>query len=125
MRKYRALVPVLPHSFLGTQLKAADFSFFNVADALEVIKADIVKEIMRTTRGYSAEDLVFNFSEDFPRSFTHGALLIAECLADYYRTGQLVVYEYTRESREPVEHCIKLFAVTEDDVVRLLLYLQG
>ena len=40
-----------------------------------------------------------------------GALLIAECLADYYRTGELVVYEYVVKNYDPVEHHIKEFVV--------------
>ena len=110
---------------VGTQLKAAGFSSFSVADALEVIKADIMEEIRRANRGCSAEDLVFYFSENFPRNFTQGALLIAECLADYYRTGDLVVYEYVGENYDPVEHHIKDFVVTETDLKLLLDELQS
>ena len=110
---------------VGTQLKAADFSSFRVADALEVIKADIMEEIRRANRGCSAEDLVFYFSENFPCNFTQGALLIAECLADYYRTGELVVYDYVGENYDPVEHHIKDFVVTEADLKLLLDELQS
>ena len=65
-------------TIIATQLKAADFAAFNVADALEVIKSDIMEEIRKANRGCSAADLVFYFSENFPQHFTHGALLIAE-----------------------------------------------
>ena len=110
---------------VGTQLKAADFSSFSVADALEVIKADIMEEIRLANLGCSAEDFVFYFSENFPRNFTQGALLIAECLADYYRTGDLLVYEYVGENYDPVEHRIKDFVVTETDLKLLLDELQS
>ena len=70
-------------TIVDTQLKAVNFLTFKVSDALEVIKADIVKEIMCANRGCCASDLVFYFSENFPRNFTQGALLVAECLADY------------------------------------------
>ena len=43
-----------------------------------------------------------------------------ECLADYYRTVKLIVYEYVRESCDPVEHRIKLFVVTQADLKLLL-----
>mgnify|MGYP001101097189 CR=1 FL=1 len=76
---------------LGTiataHLKAVDFAVFNVAEALDVIRADIIEEIRKANRGCYAENLVFNFSESFPQHFTHEALLIAECLADYYLVG--------------------------------------
>ena len=96
------------------------FSTFNVADALEVIKADVIEEIRRANRGCSASDMVFYFSENFPRNFAQGALLIAERLADYYRTGELVVDDYVGENCDPVEHHIKEFVVTEDDLQLLL-----
>ena len=78
-------------TIIDTQLKEADFAAFDVADALEVIKTDIMEEIRRANRGCSAADLVFYFGENFPQSFTQGALLIAECLSDYYHTGKLKV----------------------------------
>ena len=80
----------LLETIVGTQLKAADFSTFNVADALEVIKADIMEKIRQANRGCSASEMVFYFSENFPRNFTQRALLIAECLADYFCTGTCV-----------------------------------
>ena len=112
-------------TIVDTQLKAVNFLTFKVADALEVIKTDIVKEIMRANRGCCAADLVFYFSENFPRNFTQGALLVAECLADYYRTGKLIVYEYTRDSCEPVKRRIRLFVVTEANLKLLLDELQS
>ena len=112
-------------TIVGTQLKAADFSTFIVADALEVIKADIMEEIRRANRGCSALDMVFYFSENFPNRFTQGALLIAECLDDYYRTGELVVYDYIGENYDPVEHRIKEFVITENDLQLLLEELQS
>ena len=78
-------------AIIDTQLKEADFAVFNVSDTLEIIKTDIMEEIRRANRGCSAADLVFYFSENFPQSFTQGALLIAECLSDYYHTGKLKV----------------------------------
>lgn len=42
-----------------------------------------MEEIRRANRDCSAADLVFYFSENFPRNFTQGALLIAEYLAGY------------------------------------------
>ena len=39
-------------TIVDTQLKAVNFLTFKVADALEVVKADIVKEIMRANRGW-------------------------------------------------------------------------
>ena len=112
-------------TIVDTQLKEADFATFNAPDALEVIKADIMEEIRKANRGCSAEDLVFYFSENFPHNFTQGALLIAECLDDYYRTGELIVTEYVGENYDPVHHHIKEFAVTEADLKILLEELQS
>ena len=79
-------------TIVDTQLKAVNSLTFKVADALEVIKADIMEEIRRANRGCSVADPVFHFSENFPHNFTQEALLITECLADYYRTGELIIY---------------------------------
>lgn len=111
-------------AIVETQLKAADFAAFHVADALEAVKADIMEEIRLANRGGSAEDLVLYFSEHFPHRFTHGALLIAECLVDYYRTGDLVVTEYAGERHTPVDHHIKEFIISVNDLNTLLSELQ-
>ena len=69
--------------------------------------------------------MVFYFSENFPQKFTHGALLIAECLADYYRTGELIVTEYVGKNYDPINHPIKEFVVTPSDLKILLDELQS
>lgn len=107
-------------TIVAKQLKAVDFATFNVMDALEIIKADIMEEIRKANRGCSAEDLVFYFGISFPQNFTHGALLIAECLADYYRTGELIVTEYVGENYDPVDHHIKEITVTNAELKILL-----
>ena len=112
-------------AIVGTKLKEADFATFNVTDALEVIKADIMEEIRQANRGCSAADLVIYFSQNFPVNFTQGALLIAECLDDYYRTGELIVTEYVGEKYAPVDHHIKEFVITPDDLKILLGELQS
>ena len=115
----------LLRSISKTKLKQTGFATFNVADALDVVTADIMEEIRRANRGCSAENLVFYFGISFPQNFTHGALLIAECLADYYRTGELIVTEYVGENCDPVNHHIKKFVVTSDDLKILLDELQS
>lgn len=37
-------------------------------------------------------------------NFTNAAILVAECLYDYYQTGELVVYDYVGENYDPVEY---------------------
>ena len=112
-------------AIVDRQLKELDFSTFKVADALEIIKADIMEEIRQANRGCSAADMVLFFSERFPYNFTQGALLVAECLADYYRTGELVVYDYVGENYDPVEHRIREFVVTKAELQLLLEELQS
>lgn len=107
-------------TIVATKLKAADFTIFNVADAMDVITADIMEEIRKANRGCSAKDLVFYFGISFPQNFTHGALLIAECLADYYRTGELTVTEYVGENYDSVDHHIKEVTVTDAELKILL-----
>lgn len=106
----------LLETIVNTQLKQADFAAFNVAEALELVKADILSEIRQANRGCSAEKLIFYISANFCQNFTHGAILIAECLADYYQTGELTVIEYIGENYDPVDHSIKEFVVTPADL---------
>lgn len=71
-------------TIVATQLKAVDFYTFNAADALEVIKADIMEEIRKAYRGCSAESL-----------------------ADYYRTGTACITRAT----SPKHNCPRLSPV--------------
>lgn len=104
----------------ATKLKAANFATFNVAEAIDVITAEIMEEIRKANRGISAEKQVYYFGINFPGRFTHGALLIAECLADYYHTGELIVTEYVGENYNPVDHHIKEVTVTDAELKILL-----
>lgn len=70
--------------------------------------------------GLPPEKLDYYINANFPRDFTHAALLIAECLADYYRTGELTVTEYIGKNCDPVDHHIKEVTVTKDDLQLLL-----
>ena len=102
-------------TIVGTQLKAVDFAIFNTAEAIELLRQDIMEDIKRTNQGCPPERLDCYINANFPRDFTHAALLIAECLADYYRTGELIVTEYVGENYDPVDHHIKEFVVTPAD----------
>lgn len=112
-------------TIVATKVKAADFATFNVADAFEVIKADIMEEIRKANHSCSAKDLVFYVSMNFTKNFTHGLLLVAECLDDYYRNGKLIVTEYIEEKYDPVDHHIREFVVTPADLKILLDELQS
>ncbi|MCI8917145.1 MAG: hypothetical protein HFF26_10875, partial [Oscillospiraceae bacterium] len=48
-----------------------------------------------------------------------------ECLYDYYQTGELVVYDYVGENYDPIEHHIKNFIVTGNDLPPLLAELES
>ena len=58
-------------------------------------------------------------------NFTNTALLIVECLYDYYQTGELVVYDYFGENYDSVKYHIKSFIVTEMDLPPLLAELKS
>ena len=103
-----------------TQLKKVNFSTFNVAEAMDVLRQDILEDIKRTNRGCPPEKLDYYINANFPRDFAQAALLIAECLADYYRTGELIVTEYVGENYDPVDHHIKGVTVTNAELKILL-----
>ena len=68
--------------------------------------------------------LLYYINVNFHDYFTNGALLIAECLADYYRTGALAITEYTGGS-DSVDYYIKEFVVTQADLKILLEELES
>ena len=107
-------------SIVEAQLKKVEFSTFNVAEAIGLLRRDILDEIKRANQGCPLEKLDYYINANFPRDFTQAALLIAECLADYYRAGELTVTEYTGEDYTPVDHHITNFMVTKDDLQILL-----
>ena len=107
-----------------TQLKPAGYTVFNVEEALELVKAGCLDRIRRDCRGCSAERLLYYINVNFHDYFTIGALLIAECLADYYRTGALAITEYTGGS-DSVDYYIKEFVVTQADLKILLEELES
>jgi len=110
----------LLRTIVEDHLKKVDFSTFSVAEAIEIVKADSLDEIRKANRGASADNLIYYISENFPRLFTEGAPLVAECLVDYYHTGKLTVTEYVGKDRDPADHHIKDFTVTKDDLKILL-----
>ena len=67
----------------------------------------------------------FYISETLMHNFTNAAILAAECLYDYYQTGELVVYDYIGENYDPVEYHIKNFIVTGNDLSPLLAELES
>ena len=107
-------------TIVKTQLKKVDFSTFNVAEAISLLRQEILDEIKRANRGCSPEKMDCYINENFPENFTQAALLVAECLADYYRTGGLTVTEYVGRNYDQVDHRITDFTVTKDDLQSLL-----
>jgi len=107
-------------SIVEAQLKKVEFSTFNVAEAIGLLRRDILDEIKRANQGCPPEKLDYYINANFPRDFTQAALLIAECLADYYRTGELIVTEYVGENYDPVDHHIKGVTVTNAELKILL-----
>lgn len=110
---------------VGQQLKKTNFTTFNVAEAIELLRQDILEVIKKANRGCSPEDMDFYIKENFPQNFSNVALLIAECLDDYFRTGELIVYDYVGDNYDPVEHRIKKFVTTEADLRLLIEELQN
>lgn len=107
------------------QLKKADFTTFHVSEAIDLLRNDILNEIKRANQGCPPEQLKCCIDEAFSQDFTHAAVLIAECLADCYRTGELTVTEYVGAKYDPVDHHIKEFVVTGADLKILLDELQS
>lgn len=115
----------LLETIVVSQLWQVGFATFHLAVALQVIKADIMEEVRKANHGCPVGLFVHYFSKTFPERFTEGALLIAECFDDFYRTGELVVTDYIGENCDPVDRHIKEIIVTPADLNILLGELQS
>ena len=106
------------------QLRKVDFATFNIAEASELLRQDTLNEIEQYKQRKRPPALSEFYLETLTQSFTHAAVLLAECLSDYYQTGELVVCDFVGENYDPVEHHIKDFIVTSDDLKSLLEVLE-
>ena len=107
------------------QLRQVDFATFNVRDALEVLQQSIQNEMEQYRQQQRPPELKESYTESLSHDFTHAALLVAECLADYYRTGELIVFDYVGENYDPIEYHVKNFIVSENDLQHLLAELES
>lgn len=110
---------------VAEQLRKVDFATFNVAEAVKLLNEDTQNEIEQYRQKPPSEITEFYINESLMHNFTHAAVLVAECLAEYYQTGELVVYDYVGENYDPVEHRVKDFIVTSADLQSLLEVLQS
>ncbi len=106
------------------QLQENGFAFFDVEKALALLRHQILGQIELANRGCPPEKLGFYVSQSYPRAFTHAALLLAECVGDYYRSGELIVDEYIRESDQYKPRAIKKFIIKNAELQVLLQELQ-
>ncbi len=94
------------------QLKPIDFACFDAAKGISLLRQHILEEIKHCNRGCSQAELGGYIAIHLPRDFPRAALLIAECLGEFYHTGELVVYEYIGKTCEPQERHIRQALVT-------------
>lgn len=106
-------------------LRRVGFTAFNVSEAITLLNQSIQEEIERYKQKPPSEITDFYISESLMHGFTNAALLVAECLYDYYQTGELVVYDYIGENYDPVEYHIKNFIATGNDLPPLLAELES
>ena len=107
------------------QLRKVEFAAFNVSKAIALLNQTIQEEIEQYRQKPPSKITDFYISETLMHNFTNAALLVAECLYDYYQTGELVVYDYIGENYDPVEYHIKNFIVTGNDLLSLLAELKS
>ncbi len=105
-------------------LRKVDFAAFNVSEAVRLVNQFTMNEIEKYKQKLPSELTERYINESLMHDFTHAALLVAECLADYYQTGELVVMDYVGENYYPEEHHITDFTVTGADLQPLLEELQ-
>ena len=86
------------------QLRRVEFAAFNVSEAIALLNQTIQEEIEQYRQKPPSKITDFYISETLMHNFTNAAILVAECLYDYYQTGELVVYDYIGENYDPVEY---------------------
>lgn len=101
-------------------LVGIDYKCLNVAEAIELLRKHILDEIKKANRGCTPEELDFYIKENFQRDFEEAALLIAECLADYYEHGELVIHDFSSGNTGRPERYIRDVIVTDEDLKLLL-----
>ena len=111
-------------TIVAEQLRNVNFTVFNVSEAITLLNQTIQEEIEQYRQKPPSKITDFYISETLMHNFTTAAILVAECLYDYYQTGELVVYDYIGENYDPVEYHIKNFIVTEADLQPLLAELE-
>ena len=109
---------------IAEHLRKVDFATFNVSEAVRVVNQYTSNEIEKYRQGPPSERTEWYINEVLMHDFTHAALLVAECLDDYYRTGELIVFDYVGENYDPEEHHITDFTIAETDLQPLLDELQ-
>ena len=112
-------------TIVAEQLRKENFIVFNVSEAITLLNQTIQEEIEQYKQKPPSKITDFYISGTLMHSFTNAAILVAECLYDYYQTGELVVYDYVGENYDPVEHHIKSFIVTGNDLPPLLAELES
>ena len=112
-------------TIVAKQLRKVNFTAFNVSEAITLLNRNIQEEIEQYKKKPLSKITDFYISETLMHDFTNAALLVAECLYDYYQTGEFVVYDYVGENYDPVEYHIKNFIVTGKDMPPLLAELQS
>ena len=110
---------------IAEHLRKVNFAAFNVSEAVRVVNQYTSNEIEKYRQRPPSERTEWYINEVLMHDFTHVAVLVAECLAEYYQTGELVIYDYVGENCDPVQHCIKNFIVTSADLQSLLEVLQS
>ena len=112
-------------SIMEAQLEKNDFKCFHVGQAVELLRQEIIDEIRRANRGCTPERLEEYIEMNFPGDFQQAAMLIAECLAEYYEKGELVVDANSKRNTGPQERHIREVSVTEEDLRLLLTEVQN
>ena len=96
-------------TIVAEQLRNVNFTVFNVSEAITLLNQTIQEEIEQYKQKPPSKITDFYISKTLMHDFINAALLVAECLYDYYQTGELVVYDYIGENYDPVEYHIKNF----------------
>ena len=95
-----------------TILKQHGCRFFDVPVIMEHLKNHIIDEIKYANRGCSEEDMEECIGSNFPIDYSYAVLLVAECLAEYFKKGKYFIHDYEANEQKKISE----FIFTADDL---------
>jgi hypothetical protein len=91
----------LLYGAITSNLLKKNFKQFNVKELMAVSKKHIIDGIKEENKGCSKADMEMYIDSNFPYSYDHAVMLMAECLVDFFNNGEVVAAAMPRHLTVP------------------------